>query len=103
MHIVPPCCCCYSNDNPISVAAAWLNQCQLMVCPLMQMYYFLPLIIVLQAMQFVVMKPLLTIIPILSLYGFGYDFKSVPVLTHGPFFLNFHSPRLYILIGRSFL
>jgi len=83
MHIVPPCCCCYSNDNPISVAAAWLNQCQIM------------------AMQFVVMKPLLTIIPIISLYGFGYDFKSVPVLTDGPLFLNFHSPRLYILIAQN--
>ena len=34
-------------------------------------------------MQFVVMKPLLTIIPLVSLYCFHYDFKAVPMIIEG--------------------
>jgi len=55
-HLRPPFPCCYEWHKPTQVAKAWLFQCKLM------------------AMQFVIAKPLLTLVPFFVwLAGFEYD------------------------------
>jgi hypothetical protein len=76
VHIKPACPCCYVHHKPTSVAAAWLYQCKLMV------------------MQFVILKPIMTLVPSL-LRAFKIDVDMV-----APFHdqtIEWTSPRLYIL------
>jgi hypothetical protein len=76
-HIKPPCPCCYVRHKPSSVAAAWLYQCKLM------------------AMQFVIMKPVLTALPVI-IELFGIDYHGQPLVRDGN--LNFNAARVYIII-----
>ena len=80
-HLRPPFPCCYTHHRPSSVAAAWLRQCQLM------------------AMQFVLLKPLLAVVPlVLKLLGVAYD-SMPPLINHHT--LNWHSPKLYVMICQN--
>jgi hypothetical protein len=80
-HLVPPFPCCYQQNDCRSIAAAWLYQCQLM------------------ALQFVIMKPLLTLIPLLVAVGGAYDMdKDSP---WGDNSLNWESPKLYIIFFQN--
>ncbi len=76
-HLVPPFPCCYHQNDHRSIAAAWLYQCQLM------------------ALQFVIMKPLLTLIPLLVAVGGAYDMDNDS--PWGDNSLNWESPKLYIM------
>jgi hypothetical protein len=76
-HIVPPCPCCYRIQRPTTVAAAWLYQCQLM------------------AAQFVIMRPLLTIVPLLLKHAGVCDIGATPVYINGS--INWYAPNLYVL------
>lgn len=84
-HIKPPFPCCYDYHIPIRIAITWLYQCKLMV------------------MQFVLLKPLLTFMPVVFLL-FGVDYYNIPVLLDPSNDLtlyqriNFGSPQLYVLI-----
>ncbi|KAJ1440878.1 organic solute transporter Ostalpha-domain-containing protein, partial [Ochromonadaceae sp. CCMP2298] len=80
-HIRPPCPCCYRHHRPTSVAAAWLYQCQLM------------------AAQFVLLKPLLTIIPLLLKATQVYNVDSVPMWINNG--VNFKAPNLYIMFAQN--
>jgi hypothetical protein len=75
-HLSPPFPCCYRSNECVSVAAAWLYQCQLM------------------AMQFVFFKPLLTVIPLLLTVSGAYDMDVSP---WGNNTINWNSPKLYII------
>lgn len=75
-HLKPPFPCCYRRNECVSVAAAWLYQCQLM------------------AMQFVIFKPLLTVIPLLLTVTGAYDMNVSP---WGNNTINWNSPKLYII------
>lgn len=77
-HIKPPCPCCYRRARPVSIAAAWLYQCQLM------------------AFQFVMIKPLFTLLPLILKYLKIYDVNKVPIFTHNT--LNWYAPTLYIVL-----
>lgn len=80
-HLIPPFPCCYHVNDCRSIAAAWLYQCQLM------------------ALQFVIMKPLLTVIPLLVAVGGAYDMdKDSP---WGDNTLNWESPKLYIMFFQN--
>ena len=81
-HIVPPCCCCYVSHRPSSVAAAWLYQCQLM------------------ALQFVIMKPLLTVIPLTLAYSRVLDIDHIPMLLSDNS-INWAAPKIYILFAEN--
>ena len=75
-HLRPPFPCCYEYHKPSLVAKAWLYQCRLM------------------AMQFVLFKPLLTLLPFVLRLG-GIDFMGLPlVIEHSP---NWRNPRVYVL------
>ena len=76
-HLVPPLPCCYGRD-PYSTAISWLNQCQLL------------------AMQFVFVKPLLTVIPAILYVSHAYDIDKEPYLINNN--INWESPKLYVLI-----
>ena len=84
-HIKPPFPCCYDYHIPIRIAITWLYQCKLMV------------------MQFVLLKPLLTIMPVIFLL-FGVDYYHIDVLLEATDDLtlfqriNFSSPQLYLLM-----
>jgi hypothetical protein len=96
-HIKPPCPCCYSYHKPSSVAAAWLNQCRLMVVFITIILFIIDIEIRIKAIQFVIMKPLLAVIPIISKWC-GFDFQDISPF-EGNYNINFHSPKLYIIIG----
>jgi hypothetical protein len=76
----PPCscACCYDESNPMSVAAAVLDQCQVM------------------ALQFVLLKPLLAVIPFI-LEGSGIPYESHHVLTDNNN-IDLTAPKLYVAI-----
>jgi hypothetical protein len=77
-HFIPPLPCGYHKNNAVLTAKNWLNQCQLL------------------AMQFVLMKPFLTIIPLVLKLSGTYDIDSIsPIQNYAP---NWHSPKLYIII-----
>jgi len=57
LHIVPPWRCCFDNTRPSQVARAWLYQCKLM------------------AMQFVLIKPVVTLIPVIC-WAFNVQYKD---------------------------
>lgn len=79
-HLKPPFPCCYNNDNVHSVASVWLHQCLLM------------------AMQFVLLKPLLTVVPlIVSLIGYDYNVSMI-LDDHS---INWYSPKLYANIVQN--
>lgn len=75
-HIKPPCPCCYRRSRPVSIAAAWLYQCQLM------------------AFQFVMIKPIVTLVPLILKYSKIYDVNKIPLFDKGS--LNWLAPTLYI-------
>lgn len=77
-HLLPPFPCCYKNESSVSIAAAWLYQCQLM------------------AMQFVIMKPLLTVTPLILKISGVFDLSSIPPWENNA--INWISPKLYILL-----
>lgn len=77
-HIVPPFPCCYRVQRPTTVAAAWLYQCQLM------------------AVQFVILRPVLTIVPLVLKHTGVVDLTAAPVLLDG-YNINWYAPNLYIL------
>jgi hypothetical protein len=77
-HIVPPFPCCYRVQRPVTVAAAWLYQCQLM------------------AVQFVIMRPVLTLVPLFLKHTGVVDLTAAPVLINGTS-INWFAPNLYIL------
>lgn len=77
-HIVPPFPCCYRVQRPTTVAAAWLYQCQLM------------------AVQFVILRPVLTIVPLVLKHTGVVDLTAAPVLLDG-YNINWLAPNLYIL------
>lgn len=83
-HIVPPCPCCYTPSRVSSVAAAWLNQCRLL------------------AMQFVIMKPTLTVLPyVITLCGYDYQApEHAPLLGDGRH-VNWASAKLYVVAGMN--
>lgn len=76
-HLIPPCPCCYRRD-PISTARRWLNQCQLL------------------AMQFVFVKPLLTIIPLILNVSQVYNVDEIPAFVDNN--INWQAPKLYVLL-----
>jgi hypothetical protein len=77
-HFIPPLPCGYHKNNAVLTAKNWLNQCQLL------------------AMQFVLMKPFLTIIPLALKLSGTYDIDHIsPIENYAP---NWHSPKLYIII-----
>ena len=76
-HIVPPWPCCYRTQRPTTVAAAWLYQCQFM------------------AFQFVIMRPLLTVVPLVLRYTGVIDIAAIPMFLNGT--INWHAPNIYIL------
>lgn len=80
-HIHPPCPCCYRTHRPTTVAAAWLYQCQLM------------------AAQFVIMRPLLTCVPLILRHTGVYDLDSIPVFANGA--VNWLAPNLYVLFAQN--
>jgi hypothetical protein len=75
-HLIPPIPCCYRRD-PVSTAISWLTQCQML------------------AMQFVFMKPLLTVIPSILYVSHVYDIDKVPPLVDNN--INWYSAKLYVL------
>ena len=81
LHLKPPFPCCY-DDRPASVAKAWLFQCRLM------------------ALQFVLSKPVLGLLPLLfHLLNIEYESHS-PLLPDGRH-LDWTAPRLYVLIASN--
>lgn len=78
-HMKPPCPCCFVSHRASSVAAAWLYQCKLM------------------AMQFVIMKPLLTLIPFIIRWS-GMDYDGQPLFLPEQNNINWAAPRFYILL-----
>ncbi len=79
LHMSPPWPFCYVNNRPISIAAAWLYQCKLM------------------AMQFVILKPLLTMSPAIFKW-MGVDYDGHPVYFHETHMINWRAPKLYVII-----
>ncbi len=78
LHLKPPFPCCFDYHRPSSIAKAWLFQCQLM------------------AMQFVLTKPFLSIVPLIF-WCLGKDYDSHPPLTDGHH-IDWTSPKLYVLV-----
>jgi hypothetical protein len=78
MHLTPPFPCCYARHKPISVAATWLFQCQLMT------------------MQFVMMKPILTALPFILRLSRTLDYDGRPPILNNT--INPYSPKLYIQV-----
>jgi hypothetical protein len=78
MHLTPPFPCCYARHKPVSVAATWLFQCQLMT------------------MQFVMMKPILTALPFILRLSRTLDYDGRPPILNNT--INPYSPKLYIQV-----
>jgi hypothetical protein len=77
-HFVPPFPTCYDRARPVTVAGAWLCQCQTMV------------------MQFVWCRLGLTFLTFILKVSGIFDVTSAPLLLHGT--VNWWAPNLYYLI-----
>ena len=80
-HIKPPFPCCYQPHRPSTVAAAWLYQCQLM------------------AAQFVILRPFLSVVPLILKFSGTYDIHAVPIFVNGT--VNWAAPNFYILFAQN--
>lgn len=77
-HFHPPYPCCYDRSSPLSVAKNWLWQCRIL------------------ALQFMFIKPLVTVVPLILSVSGAYNIDSIPPWQHNT--VNWHSPKLYIVI-----
>lgn len=77
-HFHPPCPFCYRSQIPLSMAATWLWQCRVF------------------ALQFMIVKPLVTVIPLILTMSGAYDIDKIPPWQNNA--IQWHSAKLYIVL-----
>ena len=79
LHLVPPCRCCYDPSRPSHIARAWLYQCKLM------------------GMQFVLLKPIAVLVPLVC-WILGLEYWERPPVDIHTRAVDWGSLRLYVLV-----